>query len=61
MHTYTLIDLYTDLVYGPYATFNEARSRANNFTRWEIIRDCDETSVDWSSYRLPVWRFLTAA
>ena len=60
MSTYTLIDLYTDLVYGPYPTFHEARNRADNFTRWEIIRDDDETPVDWSVHRVPA-RSLIAA
>ena len=45
---YTLIDCDTDLIYGPYACFEEASERAEQFKRWEIInREGD--LVDWSA------------
>jgi hypothetical protein len=44
---YGLIDLRDDLVFGPYSTSNEARSRANNLNRWEIQHDDDSTVIDW--------------
>ena len=44
---YTLIDCDTDLIYGPYACFEEARERAEQFKRWEIINR-DGGLVDWS-------------
>jgi hypothetical protein len=53
---YILIDLCTDLVYGPYPAFKEARNRADNFTSWEIIRDDDETLVDWNTHRVTTRR-----
>jgi hypothetical protein len=44
---YSVIDLRTGLVSGPYPSFNEARSRVNNFTGWEIARDDNEAVLDW--------------
>ena len=44
---YTLIDCDTDLIYGPYACFEEARECAEQFKRWEIINR-DGGLVDWS-------------
>jgi hypothetical protein len=45
---HSLIDLRTDLVFGPYPSFNEARGRADYLNSWEIMRDYDETVLDWS-------------
>ena len=47
---YSLIDLGTNLVFGPYPSFNAARHRANKFNRWEIVRDDNETVLDWSEH-----------
>jgi hypothetical protein len=44
---YTLIDCATDLIYGPYETFLQARSRAEGFERWEIINRVGNL-IDWS-------------
>jgi hypothetical protein len=44
---YTLIDCSTGLIYGPYETFVQARERAEDFERWEII-NCEGKLVDWS-------------
>jgi hypothetical protein len=46
---YTLIDCATDLVYGPYETFDQARGHADDFATWEILNSGDNL-VDW---RLP--------
>jgi hypothetical protein len=43
---YTLIDCVTDLIYGPYETFNQARGHAEDFERWEIINQ-EGNLVDW--------------
>ena len=61
MDYYSLIDLGTDLVSGPYSSFNEARSRANNYQRWEIIRDADEALIDWSDVARPAITTRVAA
>ena len=50
---YTLIDCSTDLIYGPYETFNEARQHADDFERWEIINR-DGNLVEWSPTPLDV-------
>jgi hypothetical protein len=44
---YTLIDCSTDLIYGSYETFNQAREHAEDFERWEII-NAEGNLVDWS-------------
>lgn len=44
---YLLIDLATDLVWGPYPTLSEARSRAEDFENWEILNN--ENVVDWTT------------
>ena len=44
---YTLIDCATDLIYGPYETFLQARERAQGFERWEIINRVGNL-IDWS-------------
>jgi hypothetical protein len=44
---YTLIDCSTDLIYGPYETFNQARECAEDFEQWEIVNR-DGGLVDWS-------------
>ena len=44
---YTLIDCSTGLIYGPYETFYQARERAANFERWEIINR-EGNLIDWS-------------
>ena len=44
---YTLTDCSTGLIYGPYETFVQARERAEDFERWEII-NCEGNLVDWS-------------
>lgn len=45
---YSLVDLGTNLIFGPYSSFNAARHRANKFNSWEIVRDDNETVLDWS-------------
>jgi hypothetical protein len=42
-----LIDCATSLIYGPYETFLQARERAEDFARWEIINRVGNL-VDWS-------------
>lgn len=44
---YTLIDCATGLIYGPYETCLQARERAEDFDRWEIINRVGNL-VDWS-------------
>jgi hypothetical protein len=44
---YTLIDCATDLIYGPYETFDQARRHADDFATWEILNG-GGTLVDWS-------------
>jgi hypothetical protein len=44
---YTLIDCATDLIYGPYETFDQARGHADDFTTWEILNG-DGNLGDWS-------------
>ncbi len=44
---YTLIDCATDLIYGPYETYHQARERAESFERWEVINRAGNL-VDWS-------------
>jgi hypothetical protein len=44
---YTLIDCATDLIYGPYETFNQARGHADDFATWEILNGGGNL-VDWS-------------
>jgi len=44
---YTLIDCSTDLIYGPFESFNRARQEADNFERWEILNG-DGDLVDWN-------------
>jgi hypothetical protein len=44
---YTLINCATGLVYGPHGTFHQARERAEEFKRWEIINRKGNL-VDWS-------------
>jgi len=44
---YALIDCATSLIYGPYETFLQARERAEDFARWEIINRVGNL-VDWS-------------
>ena len=44
---YTLIDCATGLIYGPFETFNQARERAENFERWEIINR-EGNLINWS-------------
>lgn len=44
---YTLIDCATDLIYGPYETFAQARNRAESFEQWEITNR-EGSLVDWS-------------
>ena len=43
---YTLIDCATGLIYGPYETFRQARERADDFERWEIINRVGNLT-DW--------------
>jgi hypothetical protein len=47
---YTLIDCATDLIYGPYETFDQARGHADDFATWEILNG-DDNLVDWSPPR----------
>ena len=44
---YALIDCATSLIYGPYEIFLQARERAEDFARWEIINRVGNL-VDWS-------------
>jgi hypothetical protein len=44
---YTLIDSSTDLIYGPYENFVQARQHAEDFERWEILNRNGDL-VDWS-------------
>jgi hypothetical protein len=44
---YTLVDCSTGLIYGPFETFNQARERAENFERWEIINR-EGNLINWS-------------
>jgi hypothetical protein len=44
---YTLIDCSTNLIYGPYETFNMAHSHAEEFSHWEILNE-EGNLVDWS-------------
>jgi hypothetical protein len=53
---YTLIDCSTRLIYGPYENFVQARGRAEDFERWEII-NCEGNLVDWSP---TPWTVVTA-
>jgi hypothetical protein len=44
---YTLIDCSTDLIYGPYETFNEALNHAYEFETFEILNE-EGNVVEWS-------------
>jgi hypothetical protein len=44
---YILIACATDLIYGPYETFDQARRHACNFATWEILNGGGNL-VDWS-------------
>ena len=44
---YLLIDLATDLIYGPYFTLAEARYRAERLEQWEILDN--GKIVDWGA------------
>jgi len=44
---YTLVDCITNLIYGPFETLQEARHKAEDLTRWEIVNDREQV-VDWS-------------
>jgi hypothetical protein len=44
---YTLIDCATDLIYGSYETFDQARSHADDFVTWEILNGGGNL-VDWN-------------
>lgn len=44
---YFVVDTTTDLIHGPYANFNHARTRADDFPAWEIV-DADGGIFDWS-------------
>jgi hypothetical protein len=47
---YTLVNCVTDLIYGPYETFDQARGRADDFAVWEILTS-DWSLVDWRQPR----------
>src|SRR5262245_39828007 len=55
MKMYTLIDCSTNLIYGPYETFNMARSHAEDFSRWEILNE-EGNLVDWSIKAINRWK-----